>query len=384
MRILFSATPAHGHIIPLLPLARSFRAQGDDVALLTAGSLASSFVGEGMVPLAAGPALDVLMGEVMRRTGADPLAGLTPEQEAEAFAGVRVDLTADEAEAMARGWQPDLIVSEHYDFVGPITASALGVPFATLAFGPAMSPTAAALMTSTIRKRHDKRGIPLRRPRWYLDTCPLALQTDGWSKPEGHIGLRPEPHRAAGRPPADKTLSSPKRSTTARVLVTFGTVFSSPEVLNPLLVELSAADLEVSVTTGLQASAGDYAFGAENVPDNVKLFGFTPLDELLPGMDIAVTHGGAGSTLGILAAGIPMVVVPLAADQFVQAARVANAGAGISVEKGASASDVAKAVASLLAEPAYRENAGKVAEEIAALVAPEAVAARLRQSLAEQ
>jgi UDP:flavonoid glycosyltransferase YjiC (YdhE family) len=46
---------------------------------------------------------------------------------------------------------------------------------------------------------------------------------------------------------------------------------------------------------------------------------------------LVVCHGGAGTTLGALAAGVPLVVFPLFADQAANAACVAHAGAGVAV-----------------------------------------------------
>ena len=43
-------------------------------------------------------------------------------------------------------------------------------------------------------------------------------------------------------------------------------------------------------------------------------------------------HGGSGSTLGALAFGVPLVVIPLFADQPYNARRVHEVGAGIAVE----------------------------------------------------
>jgi UDP:flavonoid glycosyltransferase YjiC (YdhE family) len=34
MRILISGVPGHGHLLPLLPLARAFRRRGDSVAIM--------------------------------------------------------------------------------------------------------------------------------------------------------------------------------------------------------------------------------------------------------------------------------------------------------------------------------------------------------------
>jgi UDP:flavonoid glycosyltransferase YjiC (YdhE family) len=47
---------------------------------------------------------------------------------------------------------------------------------------------------------------------------------------------------------------------------------------------------------------------------------------------LVVSHGGSGTTLGALAAGLPLVVVPLFADQPPNARRVAEVGAGVVVE----------------------------------------------------
>jgi len=41
MRILFSSTPAFGHVLPMLPLARAARRAGHETALLTHPPIAS-------------------------------------------------------------------------------------------------------------------------------------------------------------------------------------------------------------------------------------------------------------------------------------------------------------------------------------------------------
>jgi UDP:flavonoid glycosyltransferase YjiC (YdhE family) len=47
---------------------------------------------------------------------------------------------------------------------------------------------------------------------------------------------------------------------------------------------------------------------------------------------VVVCHGGSGTTVGTLAAGVPLVVTPLFADQPSNARRVAAIGAGVVVE----------------------------------------------------
>jgi UDP:flavonoid glycosyltransferase YjiC (YdhE family) len=369
-RVLFSSGPGIGHIFPCLPLMRAFRERGDEVALLTAAPLSFAVAGEDVEVLPAGPGPEAAIAEIVRRKDVDIMAGpLSLDVEAELFVGVRVDLGYDESLEAARDWKPDLIVHEHFDVVGPMVAAALGVPVATLAFGPAMASDLAKTMAEMAAGRYSDRDLAPVPPRWYLDTCPPALQVDGWQRPAGRIGLRPETHQAPGR--VSDRPGSPERRRPL-VLVTFGTIFNSPDVQSPLLRELAALDVDLRVTTGLRSAAEDFDID----PERVTFVGFTPLEELLEGVDLVVTHGGAGTTLGSLAAGIPLVVVPQAADQFVQADRVTAAGAGRAVGRTSSES-LADAVTAVLGDPSFRGNAREVAAQIAALPSPADVASRL-------
>jgi UDP:flavonoid glycosyltransferase YjiC (YdhE family) len=89
-----------------------------------------------------------------------------------------------------------------------------------------------------------------------------------------------------------------------------------------------------------------------------------------------VCHGGSGTVRGALAAGVPMVVVPLGADQPHNAQRVAAAGAGIAVPA-PDAATLRAALERLLADPAFGRHARRLAGEIAALPPIEAAVASL-------
>jgi MGT family glycosyltransferase len=106
-------------------------------------------------------------------------------------------------------------------------------------------------------------------------------------------------------------------------------------------------------------------------PDNVRVERWVPQQDVLAHAAAAVVHGGSGSTLGAIAAGVPLVVVPLFADQPENARRVAEVGAGIAVEPNrdepqATVAPLRDAIQSVLAEPAYRERAQALADELSA------------------
>jgi UDP:flavonoid glycosyltransferase YjiC (YdhE family) len=78
-----------------------------------------------------------------------------------------------------------------------------------------------------------------------------------------------------------------------------------------------------------------------------------------------VTHCGHGTTIKALAAGLPLVCVPMGRDQLDVAARVVHRGAGGRLEAAAGPAAIAAAVHDVLGDPSYRAAAGRIAEAIA-------------------
>lgn len=186
------------------------------------------------------------------------------------------------------------------------------------------------------------------------------------------VALRPEPHQAPAAPSGGAT---PQAGGRPRVLVSFGTVFADPAVVGPLLGALTDVNVDVLATLGLDGKPEDYQLDSDRVEFNP----FVPLAQLLENVSAVITHGGAGTTLGTLARGIPMVVVPQGADQFFQADRVAASGAGLALMPGqADPAAIAAALRRVLDEPTFAEAARRINGEIVAMPSPDEVAERLR------
>jgi MGT family glycosyltransferase len=104
-------------------------------------------------------------------------------------------------------------------------------------------------------------------------------------------------------------------------------------------------------------------------PENVHVERWVPQQEVLGHAAAAVVHGGSGSTLGAIAAGVPLVVVPLFADQPQNAKRVAEVGAGLAVEPNrvdpeATIAPLRAAIQTVLSEPSYRLRVLTLADEL--------------------
>ena len=101
-------------------------------------------------------------------------------------------------------------------------------------------------------------------------------------------------------------------------------------------------------------------------PPNVTVTRWVRHADVLPHCSAVITHGGHGTVMKALIAGVPLVVVPLGRDQPDNAARVVYAGAGIRLRKKASVSALRAAVAQVIDDPGYRAAAGRMADRLAA------------------
>ena len=355
----------------MLPLARAFRRRGDSVAVMVPASLVPVFADEDIDVLVAGADIPTVVAEVVRRTGEDVTGEPSPDTLVYAFTTVRLDLSVDDALPVARDWGPDLVIHDEIDFVGPFVAVACGARRASHTFGPDVSADVVGACIERVTMEYRDRGLRWQPADSVVDICPADLQVDGWRAPQGWLPLRPEAHRA----PTASVARKPRPLTgQGRVLVNFGTVYTNPELLTPLIRDLTANGHGVRVATGLMASPADFAVD----PDTVAFENFRPYAELLDGVDVVVGHGGAGTNLGALAAGVPLVLIPQGADQGAQAERAATAGAAIRIATDAFGPDVVtRAVADVLEQPGYRAAASKIAEQVSAMPSADDVAARL-------
>jgi len=105
---------------------------------------------------------------------------------------------------------------------------------------------------------------------------------------------------------------------------------------------------------------------------------FVPQAAVTPRVAAVVSHGGSGTVLATLAAGVPQICVPYSADQPINARAVSGAGAGITLaEADLNGETVTVAVTRILSEPAIRASAAAIAQEIARMPSPAEVAATL-------
>ena len=115
------------------------------------------------------------------------------------------------------------------------------------------------------------------------------------------------------------------------------------------------------------------------MPGNARIERFIAQSELLPTCSVIVHHGGAGTTFGALAHGVPQVIVPQGADNFDNAAMCERAGLAVVLRPDEfSAETVADSVSAVLRAPRFLEAAVRTADEIATMADPAEVATIVR------
>lgn len=149
----------------------------------------------------------------------------------------------------------------------------------------------------------------------------------------------------------------------AVVHVTQGTIANSDfdQLITPTIAGLAASDDLVIVSTGGRP--------VEDVPGplpaNVRVAEYLPYDKLLPLVDVMVTNGGYGGVQQALRHGVPLVVAGQTEDKVEVSARVGWSGVGVNLKTNQpSAEQVAKAVGRVLADSSFRSRARALAAEI--------------------
>ncbi len=372
MRFLFATTRGTGHFLPLIPFARACERAGHEV--LVAGP-----------PAVAAPARRAqlrfrALGEPSQEDVARFRAGqqhLSPAM-AMARAGPELYVHLYAAAALPgmlgaiERWRPDVVVRETGEFSSLIAAERLGVPHAEVGIGWSRQTTDQVLSLAASRLDElrasaglDADPVALARDELVLTLAPASLE--GACAPRSALVRR---FRQPTEPVREAIPDAWLEPDEPLLYVSFGTEVPSPtrsyfpDLYRDVLAALADLPIRILMTVGDERDPQEL----QPLPPSARVERWVPQAAALHAAAAMVGHGGAGSTLSALAAGIPMALVPLFADQPLNARRITELGAGIALDAGpALASSLQPAVRELLSDSRYRARAREVADEIAAL-----------------
>ncbi|GMR44936.1 hypothetical protein PMAYCL1PPCAC_15131, partial [Pristionchus mayeri] len=172
----------------------------------------------------------------------------------------------------------------------------------------------------------------------------------------------------AGYKPVNKHWSSILNLRNHTILLSFGTfvqAYLMPTQYRHSIRKALAKFPNVTFIVKYEKPDHNFSDGLPNVVETV----WAPQHDLLhdPRLTAFITHGGQGSITEASEAGVPLVCIPVTADQFRNARQVERNGVGVMLPKEelADSSLLEEAIASILTQERYRESARKLAQSIA-------------------
>jgi UDP:flavonoid glycosyltransferase YjiC (YdhE family) len=408
-RIIIAATPAYGHVAPLLPIAADLVRRGEQVTFLTAGSFRDSVeeTGARFVALPGEADFDIaeLVAQYPERAELEPGPAALAWDLTHVFIKPIPLQHAAIQELLAEHDGEPTVVLHDTSYLGamPMGLGAPGIrPAAvigigiiplpmssidTAPFGLGLPPDASpegrernieangavqgalaeiqSLAAETVRSTGATGQLP-----FFLDaavTVPdrylhLSIEDLEYPRSDAPASLRFVGSVPDGR--ASRSVPLPEwwpevEAAERVVVVTQGTIanLDLTELIEPALEALADLDVLVVATLGRDAQLTD-------VPANARIAEFIPFAELLAHTSVLVSNGGYGGVQQALRHAVPMVLAGQSEDKVEVTARTAWAGAAINLAtQRPAAADIRRAVESVLDTPTYKERAAELSEQ---------------------
>ncbi|MGP3912330.1 activator-dependent family glycosyltransferase [Nonomuraea sp. 10N515B] len=367
----------------MVPLAWALRTAGHDVRVASQPELTAAITNAGLtaVPVGRDHRLRRFLAGIGRMSADDPMPlpfATPPEQltKEELTHGYREfvqlwcrlvnePMIADLVD-FCRSWRPDLVIWEPVTYAGPIAAAACGAVHARMMWSVDLFTRTRAHfvqicdedpLAEWLEKKAGHFDEELTTGRFTVDNVTPSLRKD-FDLHHRYLAMRYVPYNGVSIVPP-WLREPPERPRVALTLGTSG--ISAPVPAWELLDALADLDIELVATLPDERP----------VPANTRRVDFVPLDALAPTCAAVVHHGGNGSYCTTLLHGVPQLVLPSFFDLPIRARYLEEQGAGLSLPQSqVSAEGVRERLLRLLGEPAYKENALRLREEMLSLPTP--------------
>ena len=359
-----------GHLNPLLPFLGAARQRRDEVLVIGPPALAQMVERAGYPFRPGGEPPESAVAPIREQLPIAPPRQASILGNRDLFGHLATTAMLTPMRETVAAWKPDLILRDPCEYASAVVAGERNIPVAqvaiSLAEGEANSISAAAPALEAHRTGLVRELVA--QP--YVSRVPASLD------PSPFPDTRRVRDATAGSRPLPDWWG---RSRAPLVYVTFGTVLGymsiAADVFRTALKAVHDLDARVLLTVGHALDPA--ALGPQ--PASVHIEPWVDQADVFPQADLVVCHGGSGTVFGALAAGVPIVVVPVFADQFENGRRVARAGAGVMVGSDSApdrqrrviddraAPDLRRAIQHVLNSPDYRVQARTIAKEMAAV-----------------
>lgn len=368
-KIVFFSIPAHGHTNPTIPVVAELVMRGHQVWYYSFQEFQGKIEDAGAVFIACDQYLPKLSQKKLEQKAGKDFTALI-EMVAETTIALDEKVCTE-----LRDIQPDCIVSDSICLWGKLFAKKLKIPYicstTTFVFN---QHTAKLMKQSFIEIWRMIRGMPrinkkiqlLKGHGYEVESFVSMIQNDNETDTIVYTSkeFQPLADTFSGRyafvgPSIRKPLPvKQNKKEGKRVYISLGTVLNQqPDFYQNCVKAFANSDYEIVMSVGEQTEISSL----DRIPGNFIVKPSVDQIAVLQTADVFITHCGMNSVNEGLYFGVPMVLFPQHSEQRTVAGRVAELGAGIML-KGKKPSDLAAAVAEVLENSTYKENARKLSE----------------------
>ena len=385
MRVLLTTRGSSGHVGPLAPFGHACIRASHEVVVAAQRQFEANVKRAGL-PFS--PTDDPPRDEWM------PLMGQFAELDiatanrvmiSEFFAGIDLRAELPGLREIIERWRPDIIVRESWEFGSTLVAELEGIPIVRVGLGlAAMEEESIDLAAPAVNEVRLQLGLPSDPTGQRLAASPyLTMMPEELEDPAAAGPERTHRFRFGVSDGGRELPDWWSQNEDPLVYMTFGSVAAGEHLPYYPALYRSAIEALAPLPIRILVTIGDAARKIEElgeVPPNVHVETWVPHDDVVRPAAVIVCHGGYGSTLGTLAHGRPLVVLPLfSSDQWANGDAVARANAGITIADDQGARNVlalpgseaignlAGAVQAVLNEGNHRREATRIADAMRAL-----------------
>ena len=368
-----------GHFNPLVPFLRAARRRGEEVLTVGPPAVREMVESAGFPFRAGGEPSEEQVAAIRERLPVAPAAEASVLGNRELFGRLATAAMLAGMEDAWRDWVPDLVLRDPTEYASAVLAARTRTPIAQVAISLAEAEAGSIAAAAPALEEHRQGLVSELRAQPYLTRFPASID--------------PSPFADTVRyhEPRETPVSLPdwwRGSDAPLIYMTFGTVLGymsiAAETYRMALEAVKRTNARVLLTVGRRFDASTLG----PVPPNVHVEPWIGQARVLNHADLVVCHGGSGTTLAALAAGVPLVMVPLFADQFENSRRIAETRAGRLVEtqirtggtrsiNAAAALEITRSIEDVLGDVTYRDRARAIAAEMTATPTAEEVLTRL-------
>jgi glycosyltransferase (activator-dependent family) len=413
MRVLFTVLAERSMFESMVPLAWAMRTAGHDVRVAAHPELSEHVTAAGLTSVPVGR--DHFLWKLVKRSkrlrddiredqfppfdqGDTPVSELDLDRLQAGYDNIVPwmfrpvnEAIVDDLVGFCRDWRPELVLWEPRTFAGAIAAEAVGAVQGRMLWGvdyfarlrrhylglradrgaDAGPDTLAEWLTGLGARYGVEFSEELTRGRFTVDQFPPSMAT---TTDIDYLRMRYVPYNGRSViPPWLWERPERRRVCLTLGLSAMGRDYGYSVSIGDLLRSLSGLDAEIVATVPEpeQPALGE-------LPSNVRVESFVPLQALIPTCSAVVHHGGFGSTNTPLVAGVPQLVIAQQFDSPAKARMLSEMGCGLHVPIAeVTPEKVRDGVRRLLEDPTFAENSMLLRNEVLAQPSPNEIVQKI-------